>query len=220
MNSKDFLAAGCDCKAGCKNDGPNLGEHRVICTHSMMVLVQLSQLMFCGTAEHILVNFHRHIQREDIHGYFDDACDQRVRDDIVQLIKATGKRPPTLEVGTSILEMLENYAETTGHMRMSPGEPKARDLGLLHGKVKYSQPITKAEKTTMQNKDVAICDVGIGAGVGSGARVRSGVGAGIRLGVGAGVGSGVRAGVRLGVRAGVRSGARAGVGLGARAGDG
>jgi hypothetical protein len=59
ITETELLAAECDCKAGCKNNGPSeLGKHRVACTHSLAEAVQMSQLMFQGFAKWVLASLH------------------------------------------------------------------------------------------------------------------------------------------------------------------
>lgn len=146
ITATDFLAAECNCKAGCSNEGPSkLGEHKLICTHCMTEPVQMSQLMFRGFAEWILVCARRRLRREKAEDVLDSDTRLRLQGDIALLMKASGQQPPPLNASPTLLDMLENYAESTGRAKMSPGEPNPRDLGLFREKVKYSRPETKAE---------------------------------------------------------------------------
>jgi hypothetical protein len=126
ITATEFLAAECNCKAGCKNQSSSdLGQHRIICTHSITVPVQLSLLMFRGMAELVPVYFHRHMRRENVDD-LDEHHQRQVRNDILLLIKATGMRPPLLDANATILDLLMNYAETTGRAKISPGEANPR----------------------------------------------------------------------------------------------
>ena len=154
ITATEFLASECNCKAGCQNHGPsNLGKHRTICTHSMTEPVQLSQLMYKGMAMQVLVDFRRRVRREGVDSLEDASRQKQLRVDIILLIKATGQCPPALGADATILELLEDYAESTGRAKMSPGEPNPRDLGLLRDKAKYCRPEAKAEKAMKNEND-------------------------------------------------------------------
>ena len=145
----DFLAVSCECRAGCKNhDQSNLGKSRIICSHCMTEPVQLSQCMFRGMAEQVLIALRKRIRRDGIDGFSNLP---RLRNNIVQLIKATGTAPPPVEADATILEILQRYSSTTDRAKMSPGEPNLRDLGLLREKVCYCRPELKAENIINHN---------------------------------------------------------------------
>lgn len=76
----------------------------------------------------------------------DAAAVSRMKDDIIDLIKATGNRPPVLNGDATLLDLLSSHAVTTDRVKLSPGEANLRDLGLLREKVKCEQPVAKAEK--------------------------------------------------------------------------
>jgi hypothetical protein len=78
---------------------------------------------------------------------------RQVRNNILLLIQATGMRPPPLDANVTILDLLMNYAETTGRAKISPGEANSRDLGLLRDKAAYCRPVAKAEKMIQDNKN-------------------------------------------------------------------
>ena len=58
-----------------------------------------------------------------------------LQNDIILLIKASGQQPPVMNADMSMIDMLEQYAETTGWAKMSPGKPNIQDLRLLQQKV-------------------------------------------------------------------------------------
>ena len=86
------------------------------------------------------------MRKEGTGDCFDDGIVSKLKDDIIDLIKATGNRPPVLMATTTLLDLLSDHAVSTDQAKMSPGEAKLRDLGLLREKVKYEQPVAKAER--------------------------------------------------------------------------
>lgn len=95
----------------------------------------------------VLVGLCSRLRKEDAHNALGADAIQQLKDDIILLIKATGKRPPALEANTTLLDLLNDHAPTMDQAKPSPGEPKLLDLGLLREKVTYASPIAKAEKT-------------------------------------------------------------------------
>jgi hypothetical protein len=131
ITATEFLAAECNCKAGCNNQrSSDLGQHTTICTHSITEPMQMNLLMFRGMAELVLAYFRRCMRRENAND-LDEHCQKQIRDDILLLIKATGMRPPSLDANATVVDLVVNYAETTGRAKISPGEPNPRNLGLL-----------------------------------------------------------------------------------------
>ena len=69
----------------------------------------------------------------------DEDSRQTLHDDIVLLIKASGEQLPIMiDDTTSLLDILQNIAESTSQAKMMLGEPNPCDLGLLQNKVQYS----------------------------------------------------------------------------------
>ena len=147
---EELLATSCHCRAGCTNkSATKLGESRVACTHSFARMVQASQLLYRQSGAMtrlVLVSLRSRIRKEGADIELDADLMQHLKDDIILLIKATGKCPPVLTASTSVLGLLNEFAASTDTAKLSPGEAKLRDLGLLRDKVSYDSPMAKAEK--------------------------------------------------------------------------
>jgi hypothetical protein len=61
----------------------------------------------------------------------------------------------------TLLDTLSSYVESTGRTKISPGEPRLRDLGLLRYKINYSRPEARAEKTIKNEEAVTTKDENI-----------------------------------------------------------
>jgi hypothetical protein len=112
-------------------------------------MVKASQLLFCeegAMSHHLLFNLHSRLWKEGAADTLGAEVTRQLKDNIILLIKATGQCPPVLASSTSLLELLNKFAASTDKPRMSPGEPKMRDLGLLREKVKYTSPALQAER--------------------------------------------------------------------------
>lgn len=96
---------------------------------------------------HILVALQSWLWKEVIDHCLGAAAVSHMKDDIIGLIKATGNCPPVLAGGTTLLALLDNHLVMTDRAKTSLGEASLRDLGLLHDKVKFEQPVIKAERS-------------------------------------------------------------------------
>ena len=160
FNGEQLLATSCGCRAGCINRSVNdLGKSRVACTHSIARAIEVSQLFYRqngAMTRQLLISLRSRIRKEGYDVCLDAAQMRRLKDDIILLIKATGNQPPILNAQTSLLHLLNEFAASTDKAKVSPGEPRLRDLGLLREKVSYDSPIAKAEKLLMNASPMAV----------------------------------------------------------------
>ncbi len=151
FNRQNLVACSCNCKAGCK--ATSLESQRIVCTHSVTPLLQLSRLLFSGLAEHILVELRSLLEKDDFTS--SRSSNKLGREESkaftsnVKRLIATADKPghPTPLIGTqSVTSMLESFAVGTAKGKdVNLPMPSKSSMGLHRFKGKAQQPALKLE---------------------------------------------------------------------------
>ena len=151
FNSQDLVACSCDCKAGCKTTTHT--SQRIVCTHSVTPMLQLSRLLFLGMAEHILIELRTLLEKDDFTS--SHSTNRLGREESkafkrnVKTLLAAADKPghPTPLIGTqSVTSMLDSFAVGTAKSKdMNLPMPRQTSMGLHQFKGKPQQPALKLE---------------------------------------------------------------------------
>jgi hypothetical protein len=138
-----FIAAVCQCKAGCRNDSSQkLGSERIVCTHSFVPMVQLSQLLLMHLAEDVLLELRIRLMIDESEFRTSLSADrtERFRLSIEQLMTAAKKESKHLDPQQTFSQWLADFSVGTDASKQARGEPRAQDLGFFREKCKFQSP--------------------------------------------------------------------------------
>lgn len=171
ITSVHFVAAECNCKAGCFNEpSPStipaeIGKGRIICSHGMTLPVSLSLALYNGLAAQILTELRLRLKKENVEDQFHEDKLIALQHDINCLLKAAGiTSDPESDRKKSIVQCLDVFAVGTDQPKPPPKAPDPHDLGLLREKCRYMSATKKAEKAMFHDSELEILDLTNGFG--------------------------------------------------------
>src|SRR5210317_2090083 len=163
FESSNIIATTCRCKAGGDNEevGGMRGDKKVVCTHTIARLVQLSHLFYRDDrkmTKSLLCALHSRLRKEGEKEWENQLSNVEKRqffNNVSTLIRITGSQPPIGNMGIrTTMDLLANYSVTTDTAQMGPaGKACIRDLGLLREKLpNFCTPLISAEQLFKQEQ--------------------------------------------------------------------